>query len=196
MPRRASTRPAAALLTSTATSTAISLAAGIVLAASPLLSTAAAAGPAPVPKLRVVAGATAVRHTPARPTPIPTSSTAVYAARLVELTNQARAQRGLPALAAATCASAVASTWSATMARDGQLVHQSLSNITGACPGWRSVGENIAMGNVPADQIFTMWMNSTGHAANILNAGYTQVTIAVAQDSRGVFWVTQDFVQR
>ena len=195
MPRRASSRPAAALLTSTgtstATSTAISLAAGIVLAASPLLSTAAAAGPAPVPKLRVVAGATAVRHTP-----IPTSSTAAYAARLVELTNQARAQRGLPALAAATCASAVASTWSATMARDGQLVHQSLSNITGACPGWRSVGENIAMGNVPADQIFTMWMNSTGHAANILNAGYTQVTIAVAQDSRGVFWVTQDFVQR
>ena len=82
------------------------------------------------------------------------------------------------------------------MARNGQLVHQSMFNITGACPGWRSVGENIAMGNVPADQIFTMWMNSTGHAANILNAGYTQVTIAVAQDSGGVFWVTQDFVQR
>lgn len=188
MPRQAFTRPAAAL--------AISMMAGIVLAASPLLRTSAAARPAPVPKLRVVAGATAVRYTPPRPTPVPTSNTTVYAARLVELTNQARAQRGLPGLSEATCASTVASTWSASMARDGQLVHQPMSNITGACPGWRSVGENIAMGNVPADQIFTMWMNSTGHAANILNAGYTQVTIAVAQDSRGVFWVTQDFVQR
>ena len=187
MPRRPSTRHGAGL----AISAAISMAAGIVLACSPLLTTSAAARTAPVPKLRVVAGATAVRHTP-----VPTSSTTVYAARLVELTNQARAQRGLPALAAATCASGVASTWSATMSRDQQLIHQPMSNITGACPGWRSVGENIARGNVPADQIFTMWMNSTGHAANILNAGYTQVTIAVAQDSRGVFWVTQDFVQR
>ena len=192
MPRRPSTRHGAGL----AISAAISMAAGIVLACSPLLTTSAAARTAPVPKLRVVAGAPAVRHTPPRPIPVPTSSTTVYAARLVELTNQARAQRGLPALAAATCASGVASTWSATMSRDQQLIHQPMSNITGACPGWRSVGENIARGNVPADQIFTMWMNSTGHAANILNAGYTQVTIAVAQDARGVFWVTQDFVQR
>jgi len=41
-----------------------------------------------------------------------------------------------------------------------------------AC-GARGAGENVVYGNVTADQMVAMWMNSAGHRANILNGAFT-----------------------
>ena len=43
-----------------------------------------------------------------------------------------------------------------------------------------SVGENLALGNYKDDAtLVDAWMNSPGHRANILNAGFTEIGVAV-----------------
>jgi len=43
-----------------------------------------------------------------------------------------------------------------------------------------SVGENLALGNYKDDAaLVEAWMNSPGHRANILNAGFTEIGVAV-----------------
>ena len=79
------------------------------------------------------------------------------------------------------------------MASTGNFSHQSLSPIMSACSA-RGAGENIAYGNVSADQMMTMWMNSSGHRANILNASYTAIGIAAVTDSSGRWYGVQDFI--
>lgn len=58
---------------------------------------------------------------------------------------------------------------------------------------YRSAGENIAKGYTTAQAVVNAWMNSTGHRANILNAGYTH--IGVGYVSGGNYW-TQLFISR
>jgi uncharacterized protein YkwD len=78
------------------------------------------------------------------------------------------------------------------MAATNTLVHQSLSPML-RCPA-RTAGENIAYGNVSADQMMTMWMNSPGHRANILNPSFTRIGVGAVRTSSGRWWATQDFV--
>lgn len=126
----------------------------------------------------------------------PPVSPAAYAARLVALTNQTRVRAGLPALASSSCLAPVASRWAGSMASARKMTHQSLTTLTKACPGWRTVGENIAMGNVSADALFAAWMASPTHRANILRATFNQESVAVVRDARGVYWVAVDFAKR
>lgn len=45
-----------------------------------------------------------------------------------------------------------------------------------------AIGENLALGNFKNDQdLVTAWMNSPGHRANILNAKYEEIGVAVLQ---------------
>lgn len=47
------------------------------------------------------------------------------------------------------------------------------------------IGENLALGNFSSDaDLVTAWMNSPGHRANILNARYTEIGVAV---KKGLF---------
>ncbi|MEO7060232.1 MAG: CAP domain-containing protein [Lapillicoccus sp.] len=179
-----------------------------VLAAGPASASARAVAPASHPlsgttvgvkrtSAPVVTKPPAPAATPAkRPVTPPVVSPAAYAARLVTLTNQTRVRAGLPALASSTCLAPVASRWASSMATAHKMTHQSLNNLATACAGWRTVGENIAMGNVSADALFTAWLNSPEHKANILRTAYNQEYIAVFRDSRGFYWVTADFAQR
>ncbi|RMI30185.1 CAP domain-containing protein [Nocardia stercoris] len=57
---------------------------------------------------------------------------------------------------------------------------------------WQAYGENIAQGQADANAVVTAWMNSPGHRANILNCGFTQIGIGIADGSGGPWW-TQDF---
>ncbi|MEC3975602.1 CAP domain-containing protein [Amycolatopsis sp. H20-H5] len=50
--------------------------------------------------------------------------------------------------------------------------------------------ENIARGAQSASQVMDMWMNSSGHRANILNCSLTKLGVGVTTD--GWYW-TQDF---
>ena len=58
---------------------------------------------------------------------------------------------------------------------------------------FRSAGENIAYGYTTPQAVVNGWMNSSGHRANILNAGYTQ--IGVGYVSSGNYW-TQMFISK
>ena len=38
---------------------------------------------------------------------------------------------------------------------------------------WRAYGENIAAGQTTAEEVMRVWMNSTGHRANILDPRFS-----------------------
>jgi uncharacterized protein YkwD len=47
---------------------------------------------------------------------------------------------------------------------------------------------------VTADEMMAMWMGSTGHRANILNATYTHIGVGIARTSTGRVYGTQNFL--
>lgn len=60
-------------------------------------------------------------------------------------------------------------------------------------------GENIAAGARSGEQYMTMWMNSSGHKANILNSNYDRVGIGVVKNPKTGFYssvATQLFVSK
>ena len=54
-------------------------------------------------------------------------------------------------------------------------------------------GENLAKLYQSADSVYTAWMNSPTHAANIMDAGYKTVGIAICQTSDGSWYWAQEF---
>lgn len=50
-------------------------------------------------------------------------------------------------------------------------------------------GENIAAGSINAERVMTIWMNSSGHKANILKSSYTSVGIGCIQVNGIKYWV-------
>lgn len=58
------------------------------------------------------------------------------------------------------------------------------------------MGENIAWSNYPnpITTVVDAWMDSPGHQANILHAGFTHTGMGVAADGSGGYYFTQDFV--
>jgi uncharacterized protein YkwD len=53
-----------------------------------------------------------------------------------------------------------------------------------------SAGENVAAGYTTPESVMAGWMASAGHKANILNCGFKEIGIGLAQP--GNYW-TQDF---
>lgn len=58
---------------------------------------------------------------------------------------------------------------------------------------YRSAGENIAMGYNTPEKVMNGWMNSLGHRANILTAGFTKIGVGIAPDVNGRLYWTQLF---
>ena len=127
------------------------------------------------------------------------STTSAFTSRLVTLVNNARAQYGLRALTVASGTTTVASGWSSHMASTRTLAHnpnlQSQLESHGS-PNWTTYGENVGEGpSSSADQLFTAYMNSPEHRANILGSGYRYLGIATVFSS-GTAWNTMDFVDQ
>ena len=126
--------------------------------------------------------------------PVPTPLDDPYEARIVELVNVARAEAGVAGLTVSPCADRYAEECAAHMATTGVMVHRTdLREVMQAC-GARRISENIAYGNVSADQMMAMWMNSSGHRANILNPGYTHIGVGATKTSSGRVYGTQNFL--
>ncbi|MDT7538937.1 MAG: hypothetical protein QOI82_2522 [Actinomycetota bacterium] len=124
--------------------------------------------------------------------PVGSLTSVAYVNRIVVLVNAQRAAHGLRPLVVSPCATHFASPWTTHMAATNTLVHQSLAPML-RCPA-RTAGENIAYGNVTADQMMSMWMNSPGHRANILNPAFTRIGVGAVRTTSGRWWATQDFV--
>src|SRR4051812_1000502 len=116
------------------------------------------------------------------------------------LVNQQRAAHGLPLLNRNSALDRSASSYAAQMASQGFFSHTGLDGSTPLsrmqAAGYTNVliwGENIAAGQPDAASVMTAWMNSPGHAANILGASYKDIGIGVAYGGPyGIYWV-QDF---
>ena len=186
----------------------VALLAGIVLVP---VSASAAAATEPAPSMSTVSGmAKTYKNSDAkrlkrakrsaRPATVTaprttTSPTTVlsYADRVLALTNAERTSRGLRALSFSSCADGYADSWAKALAAAGSLSHQALSPILSTCAA-RSVGENVAFGNVTPEVLVQMWMDSPGHRANILNAGFTHLGVGDVTTSTGRVYGVQVFL--
>ncbi len=117
------------------------------------------------------------------------SGSTAIASQVIALVNDERARAGVAPLTANSLLTAAAAAHAADMASNGFFSHtgsdgsSSAERATRAGYNWSTIGENIAMGATSAEQVMEMWMNSSGHRANILNASFTE--IGVGLDSRG-----------
>jgi uncharacterized protein YkwD len=120
---------------------------------------------------------------------------------VVDLTNQAREQNGLPPLQASPALVAMAQLQSNNMAQLNEMAHvlpgvaeptlQSRAEAAGYNYAW--LGENIAFNYPDATSVVTAWMNSPEHRANILNPNYTDIGVGFAWNSLGQAYATEDF---
>jgi uncharacterized protein YkwD len=101
---------------------------------------------------------------------------------LLKLTNNQRRAYGLPPLRVDPRLVDSARKHARWMASRHALVHTS-----------QPVAENIAMGQRGTRQAIESWMSSSGHRANILNAGHRRIGVAWAAASNGTFYWCQQF---
>lgn len=114
--------------------------------------------------------------------------------QMLELINQARATAGVPPLKFSPNLNRAAAWKSADGGSNGLGGGFSHTDSLGRAPATRArdcgyasgMAENIAYGSSSAQTIFGMWMNSSGHRANILMSYYT--VIGIGQHSSA--WTT------
>lgn len=102
-------------------------------------------------------------------------------AAIIAKSNAARARSGLPPLAADGQLMNGARSHARWMASNRSLTHGS------------GVAENIGMGQTSAAEAVASWMQSSGHRANILDAGHTRIGVAVAHSADGTAYWCQQF---
>jgi len=128
------------------------------------------------------------------------------AARVLALVNQARSQprrcggesfQAAPPLALNAQLTQAAATHAQSMARFGYLEHEGPDGSTPADRAsragypWRSVGENVAMGQTTAEKVMQDWLRSPEHCANIMEPRFTEMGVAFAVNNvseGGIYW--------
>ena len=60
---------------------------------------------------------------------------------------------------------------------------------------YSGAGENIAYGQRSPEAVMNAWMNSSGHRANILNAGFDTIGVGCVEYNGTLYWV-QMFVKQ
>ncbi|MFZ3579457.1 SafA/ExsA family spore coat assembly protein [Virgibacillus sp. DJP39] len=117
--------------------------------------------------------------------------------QVIQLTNQERANYGLPALKPEWQLSRVARHKSNDMRDIGYFSHTSptygspFTMMRNYGIDYRSAGENIAKGQQTPRAVVRAWMNSAGHRKNILSNNFTHIGVGYASDGR--IW-TQMFI--
>ena len=123
------------------------------------------------------------------------------AQQVVDLTNQRRADVGLPALAvngALTNAAQAHSNDQAArdrMGHDGSDGSRAGDRITAHGYRFSKWGENVGMGYPDAASVMDAWMNSEGHRRNIVDSDFTQIGVALAYAPDGTPYWTQVFAR-
>lgn len=205
---------AAAVLTTVTCSDRLELAHGqaslslVPRAAAPQAPAPEAPAPAPTAApvaVRPAATATPVQKHTAPPTQPPAAATATPAVAAApastsgsvqaQLTNQARAAAGLPALQWNACLAGVAQRHAAEMAQAGHIYHGDGVQQDLACgQDYARAGENVGMTSPGIDdnRIFAGFMNSAGHKANIMGS-YRCIGTAWVLGADGAGYVSVEF---
>lgn len=109
--------------------------------------------------------------------------------KMVDLVNASRRRAGLGAVTANQAATNKAQAWAAHMARTGVVEHTGGGSRvdTSGLPKWCSVGENVAKAS-SIDHAHALWMQSSGHKANILGR-FNRVGTGVVRSGNAVYAV-------
>lgn len=129
------------------------------------------------------------------PAPPKTTGDGTREGQVVDLVNIERAKAGCAPMTSDSRLAKAAASHSADMSQRNYFSHNTPEGVTfdqriKAAGYSRPGAENIAKGSTTASQTMTMWMNSSGHRANILNCSLTKIGVGVA--TSGWYW-TQDF---
>jgi uncharacterized protein YkwD len=106
-----------------------------------------------------------------------------FARRVVDLTNAFRNQNGLAALTVNSKLTAVAQSYSQTMAIGDFVEHRGLDGsqpwdrMTAGGYKWSRSAENIAAGQNTPEEVVQGWISSPGHRANLLNANLKDIGV-------------------
>ncbi|MEX0799721.1 MAG: CAP domain-containing protein [Dehalococcoidia bacterium] len=141
---------------------------------------------------------------PAAAPPSGQASDSATAAALVSLTNNLRAQHGLPPLAVNANLTAAAESYAGVMAANDWLSHTGPDGSTlgaradaAGYAGWTFLAENLYVGYAGADaaSILQAWAESPGHLESMLSANATEIGIGchIVGESR---WCAQEFGAR
>lgn len=116
--------------------------------------------------------------------------------RMLQLVNGERASAGLAPLSMRADVVGIATDHTRAMLGQRRLFHNPdyLTAPTRQRLGAGALGENVAM-NATLDDAHRRLMNSPGHRANILDARFNTVGIAVVTDAAQVLYITQNFAQ-
>ena len=106
--------------------------------------------------------------------------------RLLFLTNQVRASRGLPVLTIDSQLGAVAQQWAATLAQRGVLSHN--ASLPSQVSGWKLLGENVGVGGT-VDAVHEGWMGSPTHLENLVDPAFTKVGFGIVRPDARIFVV-------
>lgn len=115
---------------------------------------------------------------------------------VLELANAERKKAGLPPLRPSVLLMKAARKHTEEMARRGTLNHElngqgPAQRVSALGYAWSQVGENIAHGQRTPAEAMNSWMNSSGHRANLLSSGYSEIGIGVAPGADGrLYWTT------
>lgn len=122
------------------------------------------------------------------------TSPATYQAQVLALTNAERRARGLRALTLSACADRFADRWAGRLRGADSLSHQPLGPVVSGCRA-RAAGENVGYGNVTADQLVRMWLDSPPHRANLLAPDFTRLGVGALSSSTGRWFGVQVFLR-
>jgi uncharacterized protein YkwD len=120
-------------------------------------------------------------------------SSSQYEFHIFYWVNRMRVDHGLPKLAYGSCIKTYAVRQAGNMHASDTLYHQSMMRILYACDGYRDA-ENIAYGAVTPHHMVSMWMNSAGHRANILDPRLHWLASGAVRSSSGRWWASQVFM--
>ncbi len=120
--------------------------------------------------------------------------------RFMVLVNNHRKSKGLRALTHVDSLSDIALNHSRDMA--SKKVSFGHTGFSSRCTQARNVmdgnlcAENVAMGQKTAEAVFSSWMNSSSHRANIENSRLTHSGLGIAVSANGTYYWTHLFLEK
>ena len=130
--------------------------------------------------------------TPTDPT---TLAPDAYAAELFADTNAVRDEQGLEPFVHNDCAQRQALLRAEALVGKPELAHADGAAVYKACPGWNEFAENLSRSNAAPQRVVGAWMDSPGHASNILDPNLAQLGIGcVPNPSTGELICSQVFL--
>lgn len=105
-----------------------------------------------------------------------------YATELVDLTNAARAERGLRPLDESPCARQAALGRAAALVGAEELEHAPLAPVIDACAPRTTAAENLVSSAAGPADVVDAWLGSAGHRANIVDPGLTELGIGCVRN--------------